>query len=128
MTAIDEVVGKVLGTSTFSPYVDICYTGNDLIVMADIPGVDENDLDIKLIGDTLVLKGERKNDRGEHEQEGSGEFLKTERRFGGFSRSLKLPCDIQAESVQAVYKDGVLSLRLPKVEGCRRNAVNITLH
>jgi HSP20 family protein len=127
ISSIDEIVSRVLGYSSFSPMVDIYETENEVIVTADIPGMDAKDLTINLVGDNLIIKGERKREYEEGKEE-SGSFRRSERQFGEFSRSFTLPCDVREEEVDAAYRAGVLHVRLPKSEGCRRKPVTVTVH
>ncbi len=108
----------------FSPVVDIVENDNDIIVRAEIPGMEQKDLDVNLAGDVLTIKGEKK---AEHEERGDN-FHRIERSYGSFSRSFSLPCEVQADKVEASYKSGVLTLKLPKSEGCKQKAVKITVH
>lgn len=108
----------------FSPVVDIVENDNDIIVRAEIPGMEQKDLDVNLAGDVLTIKGEKK---AEHEERGDN-FHRIERSYGSFSRSFSLPCEVQTDKVEASYKSGVLSLKLPKSEGCKKKAVKITVH
>jgi len=108
----------------FSPVVDIVEDENDIIVTAEIPGMEQKDLDVHLAGDVLTIKGEKK---AEHEEKGDN-FHRIERSYGSFTRSLSLPCEVQADKVEAGYKNGVLTLKLPKSESCKKKAVKITVH
>ena len=113
-----------VGARAFSPVVDIYETDNDIIVQAEIPGMDQKDLDVNLAGDVLTIKGEK---RAENEERGEN-FHRIERSYGSFSRSITLPCEVQQERVDASYKNGVLHLTIPKTESCKKKAVKITVH
>ncbi len=108
----------------FSPVVDIVETENHIMVTAEIPGMEQKDLDVNLTGDVLTIKGEKK---AEHEEKGDN-FHRIERSYGSFSRSISLPCEVQGDKVEASYKSGVLSLKLPKSENCKNKAVKITVN
>jgi HSP20 family protein len=108
----------------FSPVVDIVENDNDIVVKAEIPGMEQKDLDVNLAGDVLTIKGEKK---AEHEEKGDT-FHRIERSYGSFSRSIALPYEVQEDKVEASYKNGVLSLKLPKTETCRKKSVKITVH
>jgi len=100
------------GAEEWMPAVDISETGKEIIVNAEIPGMDAKDIDISINGRLLTIKGERKQ-----EQEEKGEnYHRIERRYGSFSRSLELPVDVNADKVKATYKEGVLKLNLPKAK------------
>ncbi len=107
----------------FTPAVNIAENENEITVTAEIPGMDKSDLDVSLTGDTLTIKGEKKV---EHEDK-SGDFHRVERSYGAFSRSFSLPCEVQQNKIDANYKDGVLTLKLPKTENCKTKSVKIPL-
>ena len=120
----EPVFSRSLFSRTFTPVVDIVENENDIIVKAEIPGMEQKDLDVNLAGDVLTIKGEKK---AEHEEKGDN-LHRIERSYGNFSRSLALPCEVQQDKAEANYKNGVLSLRLPKSESCKKKAVKITVH
>lgn len=92
------------------PAIDITENDNELVISADMPGLDEKDLDVSLVGDVLTIKGEK---RAEHEQKNGGHHY-VERRFGSFSRSVRLPFEVDDQEVEAKYDKGVLTIRVPK--------------
>lgn len=94
------------------PVVDLSDTGKEIIVRAEIPGMDAKDIHISLNGRLLNIKGERKQERGEEEKN----HHSVERRYGFFSRSFELPADVDSDRVKTEYTDGVLKLNLPKVK------------
>jgi len=105
----------------FVPSVDISETDNEIIVQAEIPGIDPRDLDISLNGRFLTIKGEKKS---EHEEKREN-YHKIERKYGTFSRTLELPADVDPDKVEAKYKDGVLKIVLSKIESGKRIEVKI---
>jgi HSP20 family protein len=104
-----------------TPAVDIDETDKEMVVTAELPGVSENDVEVSLVGDMLTIKGEKKS---EHEEK-NGDSYYMERRFGSFSRSVRLPFEVGDEKVDAKFKDGVLTIRLPKPVELRRAARRI---
>ena len=106
----------------FMPSVDISETDKDVIVQAEIPGIDPKDLDISLNGRLLTIKGEKKS---EHEEKKEN-YHKIERKYGSFSRTLELPVDVDPDKVGATYKDGVLKIVLPKTEAGKKIEVKTT--
>lgn len=92
------------------PFIDLSETEGDLIIRAEIPGINPEDLDISVTEDTLNIKGEIKQ---EFVREGE-DYRRVERRYGSFSRSLKLPCRVMVEDVEATYTNGVLQIVMPK--------------
>jgi HSP20 family protein len=94
------------------PLVDVSETGKEVLVNAEVPGMDPKDIDISLSGNMLTLKGERK-----HEEEKRGEsFHRIERSYGAFTRTIQLPAEVDSTEVDATYKDGVLKIRMPKTK------------
>lgn len=96
----------------FSPSVDIMDTGKEVVVTAELPGVDEDNIDVSITKDTLTIKGEKK---GEKEEKGR-DFHLVERSYGSFLRTIPLPVDVETEKVGATFKKGVLTIKLPKTE------------
>ena len=95
----------------WAPAVDMYETKDSLVVVAELPGVDEKDIHLSIIGDALTLRGERK---GNHEVK-QDSYYRGERWYGKFERSIPLPMPVQADKVTAKYRDGVVTITLPKV-------------
>ena len=110
-------------TKKFQPAFDFSETDSEFIIKAEVPGIDPHDVDISLSGDLLTIKGEKKEEK---EESGDG-FRRTERSFGSFSRTIRLPGEVREEGVKAEYKHGVLDLRLPKAESAKRRSVKIPI-
>jgi HSP20 family protein len=100
-----------------TPAVDIDETDKELIVTAELPGVRDKDVEVSLAGDILTIKGEKRDAR----EQKSGDSYYAERRFGSFSRSLRLPFELGDEKVDAKFKDGVLTIHLPKPAELQRS-------
>ena len=105
----------------WSPSVDIFETDNELVVKADLPDVEAKDIDVRVENQTLTIAGERKfeassNDKGYH---------RIERSYGTFVRSFTVPSTVDTEKVNAVYKNGVLSVSLPKKEAAKPRQVKV---
>ena len=92
------------------PFIDISETKDSLIIKAEIPGMNPEDFDISITDDLLTIQGEIKL---EYVRE-TENYHRMERRYGSFSRTLKLPCRINIEDVKATYKKGVLNIEMPK--------------
>lgn len=105
----------------WSPSVDIFETENELVLKADVPDVDPNNIAIQLENGTLTLKGER---RYEESKNGKG-FHRIERSYGAFSRAFSLPDTVEGERVKADYKNGVLTITLPKKEVAKPRTINV---
>jgi HSP20 family protein len=93
-----------------SPAVDIAEKEDAFIVTAEIPGMVEKDIEVLLSGDTLTIKGEKKQER---EEKGDNLYL-SERSYGAFQRAFTLPENVQSEKIAASFGNGVLSVTLPK--------------
>jgi HSP20 family protein len=98
------------GWQGVTPVIDVAETEKDMVITAELPGVSEREVEVTLAGDILTIKGEKK---AEQEQK-NGDATYVERRFGSFSRSLRLPFEVKDEKVDAKYDKGVLTIRVPK--------------
>jgi HSP20 family protein len=103
------------------PAMDLAETEDQLVLRADLPGISEEDVNIEVKDGVLTVSGERK---AEHEEKSEG-FYRVERAFGGFSRSLTLPRDVDAGAIDAGFDRGVLEVRIPKPEERRPTRVQI---
>lgn len=97
-------------TSFWMPRIDVRTHDDDMVVYAELPGIDRDDIDVSVTDGVLTIKGERKS---ESEEENGG-WLIRERSYGAFERSLVLPEGVDADAIQADYSDGVLEVRIPK--------------
>jgi HSP20 family protein len=96
--------------TAWAPAVDIYETENELVIKADLPDINEKDLDVRLENNMLTIRGERKFEQKVKEDN----YLRIERTYGSFSRSFSLPTTVNTESIHAEYKNGVLTVQLPK--------------
>lgn len=121
----DTFFGRSAPTGGFegvwAPAVDMYETKNDLVVAVELPGVNEKEVSVSITGDVLTLRGERVH--GEEIKQDS--YYRGERWFGKFERALPLPFPVQADKVKATYRDGVLTVRLPKAEEIRPKEIKI---
>jgi HSP20 family protein len=99
-----------LATASFVPAVDIYEDPQKVVLKLEVPGIEEKDLDVRVENHTLTVKGERKLDKEEKEEN----FHRIERRYGSFYRAFTLPSTVDSENVQANYNAGVLKLELKK--------------
>ena len=105
----------------WAPAVDVYETKEDLVITADLPGLNEKDIHLSITGDILALRGERRFNP-EVKQES---YYRGERWFGRFERALPLPIPVQADKVKASYRDGVLTIKLPKTEEIKPKEIKI---
>jgi len=99
-----------LTTASFVPAVDIYEDAKKVVLKLEVPGMEEKDLDIRVENNTLTVKGERKLEKDEKEEN----FHRIERRYGSFYRAFTLPSTVDTENVQASYNAGILKLELNK--------------
>jgi HSP20 family protein len=105
----------------WAPAVDISEGDDKITVKAEIPGLEAKDIDISLSGDVLTIKGEKKSEREEKQEN----YHLVERNYGSFSRSLRLPGTVEADKIEAAYKQGVLTIACPKKEEAKPKAIDI---
>src|SRR5215468_6573960 len=108
-------------TTSWSPAVDIYETENEIIVQAELPGVERKDISLQLENNVLTLKGERRFER-ETKQEN---YHRVERSYGGFSRAFSIPAIVDEEKIRADYKDGILKIALPKKDQVKPKQIRI---
>ena len=106
------------------PEFDIAETGEHIVVKADLPGIDVNDLDINVVNNVLTVRGERREENEENKEQ----YHRIERRCGFFRRSFTLPAAVDTEGIEAHYKDGVLTLKIPKSEAAKSKRIEVRIH
>ena len=116
--------GEESALTTWAPAVDIFETPNELVVKADLPDVNEKDIDVCVENNLLTIRGERKFEKSVSEEN----YLRVERTYGAFSRSFSLPNTVNAETIGAEYKNGVLTVTLPKREESKPRQVKVTVN
>ena len=104
-----------------APRVDMVDRENEILVRAELPGVEKKDLEVNLSGNTLTIKGETHREKKESEDE----YYRSEIRHGSFSRTVVLPEGVTDEGGKADFKDGMLEIRLPKVQKTERRKITI---
>jgi HSP20 family protein len=107
--------------TTWAPAVDIFETEHNLVVKADLPDVKPEELDIRVENNILTIRGERKFEKKVNENN----YLRVERSYGSFSRSFSLSNTVNTESIQAEYKNGVLTLNIPKREEAKPKQIKV---
>jgi HSP20 family protein len=112
---------QAVTAASFAPAVDVYENGEKVVLKLDIPGIKQEDLDIRVENQTLSVRGERKFESEEKEEN----FHRIERRYGSFYRSFSLPTTVDTENVAASYKDGVLKLELKKKASAQPRQIKI---
>jgi len=107
--------------ASFAPAVDVYENGEKLVLKLDVPGIKEEDLDIRVENQTLTVRGERKFEKEEKEEN----FHRIERRYGSFYRSFRVPTTVDTENVQATYEAGVLKLELKKKASAQPKQIKV---
>ena len=110
-----------VSTRSWAPPVDIYETEDAIVLKAELPGIDPKDVEVRVEDNTLYLKGERNYEKEVNEQN----YHRIERSYGSFARSFSLPNSIDAEKVKAEYKDGMLTLTMPKREEAKPKTIKI---
>jgi HSP20 family protein len=109
--------------TTWAPAVDIFETENALVVKADLPDIDPKDLDIRVENNILTIRGERKFERSENQDN----YLRVERAYGTFSRSFSLSNTVNPDAIKAEYQNGVLTLHVPKREEAKPRQIKVNV-
>jgi HSP20 family protein len=105
----------------FAPAMDVKETADQVVVKAEVPGIDAKEINISITGDVLTIKGEKKSEREEKEEN----YHMVERSYGSFSRSLVLPAAVNQDKIEASYDKGVLTITCPKKEEVKPKAIEI---
>src|SRR5712692_1523304 len=109
--------------AAWAPPVDIYETENELVLKADLPGLHDKDIDVRVENNMLTIRGERKFENDANQDN----YLRVERAYGPFTRSFSLPNTVSSESVRAEYRDGVLNLHMAKREESKPKQIKITV-
>jgi HSP20 family protein len=107
--------------TTWAPAVDIFETEHKLVVKADLPDIKPEELDIRVENNILTIRGERKFEKKVNENN----YLRVERSYGSFSRSFSLSNTVNTESIEAEYKNGVLTVSIPKLEEAKPKQIKV---
>ena len=103
------------------PSLNVAETKNELVVKAEVPGMDPKDIDISLSDGVLTIKGEKKQEKEEKE----ADYHLVERSYGVFTRSIPLPQEVESDKISASYKGGILKITLPKSEETKKKEIRI---
>ena len=109
--------------ATWAPAVDIYETENELVVKADLPDLQDKDIDVRITNNTLTIRGERKFEKDVKEEN----FLRIERTYGAFMRSFSLPNSVSSENIRADYRNGVLTLHMAKREESKPKQIKVSV-
>ena len=126
---LDRLWDRVAGESPFTraysemwqPTVDISETNDSLVVKAELPGLETEDVNVSISGDILTIKGEKKTENEQKDEH----YQCVERYSGSFQRVFQLPSGVKADEVKATFDKGVLKVTLPKVEEAKKKEIEI---
>lgn len=104
-----------------APRVDVIDRDEEVVIHAELPGVNKKDLDVSLTDDAVTIKGTSTHE----EKEEKGDYFRREMSRGEFSRTVSLPCEVDDSKAKATFKDGIMELVLPKVEPTKRRSVKV---
>ena len=97
-----------------APRMDVAEDEKTVTLTAELPGVKESDIDVSLVGDQLTIKGEKRSEHDEKKEAEGRTIHRVERSYGAFQRTLTVPYQIDPDQISAEFRDGVLTIRLPK--------------
>jgi HSP20 family protein len=106
-----------------APALDVYEEKDDIVVKAELPGMEKGDIEVDISDSELTLKGEKKKEEKIEEKD----YYRCERSYGAFVRSIDLPRDVQADKVKASFKNGVLEVRLPKTEEAKTKEIKVKI-
>jgi HSP20 family protein len=119
--AWNREIGEELGEGVWQPAVDIYEDENSVIIKAEVPDIDQKDIEVRIEDNTLTLRGERKHNKEVKKEN----YHRVERYYGQFQRSFSLPHSIDQEKVKATCDKGVLTITLPKREETKPKQINV---
>lgn len=109
------------GLQLHAPAVDVFEEKDEIVVKAEIPGIEKDSIEVNLSDHILTIKGEKKQEEEVKEEN----YYRSERSYGSFVRTLELPKDVQADKVKATFKNGVLEVRMPKTEQAKAREIKV---
>ena len=130
----DDLFSKFLGTrglkntepEAWNIPLDVVQSGDSLVVTASVPGVPKDEIDVSVDGNVLTIKAESTSSAGRSSAEDSDGFLLRERRTGSYYRALRLPETVDYENAESIFKDGVLTITIPKLESKKARKLEIS--
>ncbi|MBY0356576.1 MAG: Hsp20/alpha crystallin family protein [Candidatus Obscuribacterales bacterium] len=114
-----------IGMGAYIPRLDTTEQGNEIKITAEVPGIDDKDLDVTVNDDSVTIKGDKKDEVTQSKADKS--FHAIERSYGAFERTISLPCKVQSENAQAILKNGVLTITVPKSQLAQTEGKKLTI-
>lgn len=119
----DPFAGWPAAKSALSPSIDVSEGDKEYTITAELPGLDEKEIELSISDDLLTLKGEKKEEKDEKKKD----FHVSERRYGTFQRSFRIPAGVKADDISADFKNGVLKVILPKSPEAKKSAKKVDI-
>ncbi len=114
---------SVFSETTWTPALEVKENKDNIVVTAEIPGMNAKDVEVTISGDLLTIKGEKKQEKEEKDEA----YHLIERRYGSFTRSIRLATEVDTKNIKATHKDGVLTVTLPKSEKAKEKQIKINV-
>jgi len=123
-SVLGSIVPRIRGESeVIAPAVDIYEEGDDLVLKADLPGLNKDDIEVKITDDYITISGEKKKEEKVEEKN----YYRYERSYGSFTRTFRLPVEVQTDKAKAKFENGVLEVRIPKTEEAKSKERKLTI-
>lgn len=106
-----------------TPSLDVFEEKDELVVKADLPGMNKDEIEVTVTENVVTIKGEKKKEEEVKEKD----YYRRERSYGSLVRSVELPCEVKSDQIKANFKDGVLEVRMPKTEEAKKKSVSIKI-
>lgn len=113
--------GELESTGEWAPKVDMSETNDAVVVKAEIPGVEQKDINVSLQDQALTIKGEKHHEKEEKDEK----YYRVERSWGAFTRSFRMPAAVESDKVAATFKDGTLTIKLPKAPAAKGTTIPV---
>jgi len=126
--AFSRMLTEPASNRPWAPPVDIYETENELVLKADLPDVDLEDIDVRVENQTLTIAGERKFEAPQQDGDGNKGYHRIERSYGNFVRSFGVPQTFDTEKIAAAFKNGVLTVTLPKKEAAKPRQIKVEVN
>ena len=110
-----------IGMELAAPAVDVYEEKDDIVVKAELPGIEKDHIEVNVSDHLLTIKGEKKKEEETREDN----YYRAERSYGAFLRTVELPKDVQTDKVKAAFKNGILEIRLPKTEEVKKKEIKV---
>lgn len=111
------------GAGFFSPSVDVKENDKEFIIKAELPGVDEKDIDVTVTGDSVTIKGEKKEEKEDKDKN----YYYMERSYGSFCRVIPLEAEIESGKAEARFKNGILDIKIPKSQSAKARGTKVSI-